>query len=134
MRRKKFSLKSEYKSSWNYIVESKKFIYAIIGVFFFSFLIGFLVAPPEALVETILKFIRELLEKTSGMSNFELMKFIFFNNIQSSFFGMVLGSVFGIFSVFASMSNGYLLGFVSSMAVLEGGVFVLWRLLPHGIF
>ena len=36
-------------------------------------------------------------------------------------------------SLFAIL-NGYLVGFVASMAVGSGGVIVLWRILPHGIF
>jgi stage II sporulation protein M len=68
------------------------------------------------------------------MSRGELISFIFLNNLQSSFFGMVFGIALGIFSMITSVLNGYLLGFVSSKAVYEGGILVLWRLFPHGIF
>ena len=46
----------------------------------------------------------------------------------------MLGVLFGIFPVAAAVTNGYLIGFVSRYAVEEYGIFVLWRLLPHGIF
>jgi len=132
--KKKFNLKNEYKKSWNYIKESRNFIYIIIAIFLFFVLIGFFIPAPESLAEQILRFIEELLEKTSGMSQGELIRFIFLNNIQSSFFGMIFGVILGIFPVITMIANGYLLGFVASLSVKSGGVLVLLRLLPHGIF
>ncbi len=129
-----FSLKEEYKKSWSYIKESQNFIYVIIAVFLFFALIGFFIPAPEFLAEQILAFIEELLEKTSGMSQEELVRFIFLNNVKSSFLGMILGVVLGIFSVITMIANGYLLGFVASIIVRSEGILVLWRLLPHGIF
>jgi len=132
--KKEFNLKEEYKQSWNYLKESKNFIYIIIAVFFVFVLIGFFVPAPDSLVEQILRFIEELIEQTKGMSRGGLIKFIFLNNLQSSFYGMMLGILLGIFPIMAAIANGYLLGFVSSMSVENGGFLVLWRLLPHGIF
>ncbi len=68
------------------------------------------------------------------MSQGELIKFIFLNNLQSSFYGMIFGVLLGIFPMIAAIANGYLLGFVASISVENGGFLVLWRLLPHGIF
>lgn len=127
-------LKKKYSQSWNYIKESKNFIYSIIGVFFLFSIIGFFFPAPEYVSEYISKFIQELLEKTQNMSGFELTRFIFFNNLQSSFFGMVFGVLFGIFPLVNSVMNGYLLGFVASASVESRGVFVLWKIFPHGIF
>jgi stage II sporulation protein M len=62
------------------------------------------------------------------------MRFIFFNNLKSSFFGMSFGILFGIFPILVTIFNGYLLGFVSAFSVAGGGVLSLWKLLPHGIF
>jgi len=129
-----FSLKQEYIESWRYIKESKNFIYVAIGIFVAFFILAFFVHPPETLLNYIVEFIQELLEKTQAMSASELIGFIFLNNFQSSFFGMVFGVVLGIFPVLALMANGYILGFVSSLTVAESGIFSLWRLLPHGIF
>lgn len=129
-----FSLKEEYKKSWQYLKDSKKFIYGIIVLFVFSVLIGFFVSPPESLLNYITEFIQNILEKTQGLSQAGLISFIFLNNIQSSFFGMVLGVLFGIFPILATISNGYILGFVSSLNVSESGVLSLWRIFPHGIF
>lgn len=132
--KKNFSLKKEYRDSWDYIKASRNFIYIIIGIFLIFGLIGFFIPAPDFLMEQILDFVRELLEKTQGMSQMELIQFIFFNNLKSSFFGMIFGIALGIFPLFSSIINGYILGFVASMTVEGEGLSVLWRLLPHGIF
>ncbi len=123
-----------YGKSWEYIKESRKFIYTILIIFILFILIGAFIPAPESLKTIILEYIQELLKLTEGMSKGELISFIFLNNLQSSLFGMIFGIILGIFSVITSVLNGYLLGFVSSMAVSEGGILVLWRLFPHGIF
>jgi len=133
-RGKNFDLKEEYKNSWNYLKESKNFIYIIIIIFFVFVLIGFFIPAPDFLTEQILKFIEELIGKTQGMSQWDLIKFIFLNNLQSSFYGVVFGVLLGIFPIVAAIANGYLLGFVSSITVENSGFLVLLRLLPHGIF
>lgn len=120
--------------SWDYIKESQNYIYVIIGVFVFSILIGAFVQFPESFVQKIISYLQELLLQTQGLSWFQLTKFIFLNNVQSSFVGMIFGIVLGIYSVITSLANGFILGFVSLLAVREGGVSVLWKILPHGIF
>ena len=133
-KRKRFNLKREYKECWNYIKDSKKFIYAVMGVFFVFAFIGFFIPAPDYLIEQMMRFIEELLEKTEGLSHGQLIRFIFFNNLKSSFFVMILGVLLGIFPVLAAITNGYILGFVSALSVSSGGILSLWRLLPHGIF
>jgi|TARA_Y100000310_G_scaffold328431_1_gene396554 stage II sporulation protein M len=132
--KKNFNFIEEYKKSWNFIRESKNFIYSVIGIFFIFSLIGFFITTPTIIAEQILKFIEELLLKTKDMSQFELTKFIFFNNVQSSFFGIVFGIFLGIFPLIAVVTNGYVLGFVASLVVDSEGILALWRLFPHGIF
>ncbi len=129
-----FNLKEEYKKSWDYIKESKNFIYSTIGIFIVFILVGFIIPPPEFILEQILKFIKELLEKTKDMSQGELIRFILLNNSQISLIGMIFGVLLGIFPVIVTILNGYLLGFVASVSVKQEGFFVLWKLLPHGIF
>ena len=123
-----------YSKSWKFIVDSKKFIYSIIAVFFGFALFGFLVPVPDYISQEIMKILEEILRQTEGLSQFELIQFIFFNNLQSSFFGLILGIFLGIFPVMFAAFNGYILGFVADVAVEAGGFGVLWRLLPHGIF
>ena len=127
-------IKENYLLSVNFIKESKVFIYFIMGIFFLFTMIGFFVPTPEIISDQILKFIEELLRKTQDLSQFEFIRFIFFNNIQSAFFGMIFGVLLGLFPVISAIANGYVLGFVASFSVNIEGISVLWRLFPHGIF
>jgi len=131
---KRNSLKENYRQSWNFIKESKNYIYFSVLIFLVFTLIGFFAPASESLTQKIFEFIEELLLKTQDMSYLGLIWFIFFNNLQSSFFGMIYGILFGAFPVMAALVNGYLLGFVASEASSREGIFVLLRLLPHGIF
>ena len=131
---KDFSFKQEYKESWKYLKEAKNYIYFIFVIFLFFALTGFFIPIPENLSVQLLEFIQELLEKTRGMGQGELIKFIFINNLKASFFGMVLGFFLGIFPLIISLINVYVVGFVASIAVQNQGLFVLWTLVPHGIF
>ena len=133
-REKKFSLKAEYKLSWDYLKESKNYIYFATIVFFVFAVIGFFVMPPEAVTKQILDFLKQILERTQGLSATKLISFIFFNNLQTSFVGMSLGVLFGLFPLFSLMFNGYFLGFVAAMSMKSQGGLVLLKLLPHGIF
>ena len=126
--------KENYVGSWRYIKESKNFIYAILMVFFLLVLIGAFIPIPGVLEQKILKIIEELLRQTENMSAGALVKFIFFNNLQSSFLGLFLGVGLGVFSFITGIVNGYILGFVMLKSVQANGVLVLWKLLPHGIF
>ena len=132
-KRKKF-FAAKYSESFSYIRESKNFIYFSIFVFVAASLLSFLLPVPENLREQIIKFIEELISQTEGMGQFEITKFIFLNNLQSSFTGMILGAFFGIFPLVIAIVNGYLLGFVSSASIQSEGIFIMWRLVPHGIF
>ena len=129
-----FNLQNEYKKSLDYLKESKNFIYIIIAIFFIFALIGSFIPVPDSIKESILELLEGILAKTQGMSQGELINFIFFNNLQSSFFGIIFGVFLGIFPVIGAIGNGYILGFVSLLASKEGGLPVLLRLLPHGIF
>ena len=91
MKKRGFNLKREYQKSWDYLQDSKKFIYLVVAIFFAFALVGFFVPAPSYLNEQIMKFIKELLERTRGLSGFQLTGFIFLNNLQSSFSGMIFG-------------------------------------------
>jgi len=133
-KRGKFDLREEYKECWDYIKDSKRFIWIVVGIFFVFMMVGFFVPAPTWISAQIMKFIGEILEQTEGLSQFQLIRFIFFNNLKSSFFGMVLGILFGILPVMATIVNGYVLGFVGMLSVSNGGASSLFSLLPHGIF
>jgi stage II sporulation protein M len=134
IQKKRFDIREEYKKSFNYLKESKNFIYISIGIFLFFALIGFFVPTPEPLYNQIVNFIKEILKETQGMSQIDLINFILANNIKSTFFAIFLGIIFGVFPIINAIANGYLLGFVSSISVSADGFLSLWKLMPHGIF
>jgi len=113
------------KESWIYflVIASLLVVFALIGYFF-----------PIFFVEQIKQMITNLVQETRGLSGPQLIGFIFLNNIKTSAIGLFSGIVFGLFPLITIVVNGYVLGFVASYAVKEGGIFVLWKLLPHGIF
>jgi stage II sporulation protein M len=125
--------KENYSKSWEYIKESKKFIWAVVIIFFVSVIIGFLFQPP-IVTNAILDYIKNILTKTEGMSSSKMIGFIFTNNLQSGFMGILYGFFLGIFPVLATFVNGYVVGYVSSYAISSSGVGSLLTLLPHGIF
>lgn len=120
--------------SKNYIKSCKNFIYVIIGIFIIFALFAFFVPATAELENAIMKMLKELLDKTQGLNQWQMIQFIFFNNLQSSFIGLVFGIVLGIFPVLSAVVNGYVLGFVAVRSVGVEGISVLWKLLPHGIF
>ncbi|MAG10743.1 hypothetical protein CMI44_00315 [Candidatus Pacearchaeota archaeon] len=134
MKFKRKQFRKEYKLALDYIWDSRNFIYLAIGGFFVFSLAGLFLPVPEFIREKILEIIREILLQTEGLGRGELMGFIFMNNLQSSFFAIVFGSIFGIIPFVSSMFNGYLLGFVASLTIEREGILSLWRILPHGIF
>ena len=139
-----FSLSGEYKKCFSFIKESKNFIYvaillflifSVIAFFFKDLINSFFISTFKInLNENIFNFVEHILKKTEGMDSRQLIGFIFTNNVQSSFLGMMLGIAFGLFPLMALVINGYLLGFVANVSVKTEGIFVLWRILPHGIF
>ncbi len=133
-RRKNQFFSENYRESIDYIKESKMFIYSVVFIFFFFALIGFFIPVPPSLNTIIVNFIENLIATTKDMSASQLITFIFFNNVQSSLLGMLFGVFFGVFSVFTTLVNGYLLGFVAKKAVSTEGILILWKLFPHGIF
>jgi stage II sporulation protein M len=135
MKKKKTnSIKDQYKQSFNYIKETKRFTFAIIIIFIIFSFIGFFIPASPQIEEAIITFIQELIEKTKDMSQTELISFIFTNNIQSSFLGMIFGIVLGIFPIMTTIINGYLLGYIAAITTNTESLWYLWRILPHGIF
>lgn len=134
MKPQKFSLKHQYKLSWKYLKESSKFILIIVGIFLFFSLIGFFIYIPDNISNQILDYLKKIVEQTKDMNQLELTWFIFFNNLKASFFGLVLGVFFGIFSIIIILANGFILGFVANLSASKLGILSLWKIFPHGIF
>lgn len=127
-------LREEYSNSWSFIKKSSFFIWGGIIAFFAFALLGFFAKLPEEFSLQLIDYFRELVKMTEDYGSFKMILFLFFNNLKASFFGMILGVVFGIIPLFYILGNGFILGFASRFAVAQEGLFSLWRLLPHGIF
>jgi stage II sporulation protein M len=124
----------ELNNSIKFIRESKKFIYVISLIFFASFLIGLLIRFPLSIQEQLINLIKKIVEQTKGVSTIELIFFIIFNNLKSTFLGILFGVLFGILPILIAVLNGILLGFVSYLSINKEGLFSLWKIFPHGIF
>ena len=129
--RKNFFVRN-YSACWKFFIKCRWHIVFTLGVFALLFLVGF--TFPIFFREEIFSFINKLVLSLEGKSPFELMVFIFFNNLKASFFAIVTGIGLGLFPLFTGIFNGYILGFVAREAADIGGIWVLWQLLPHGIF
>ena len=121
-----------FRRSWNYLRSIKTFIWLSVIFFFVLALIGFLF--PIFFQEQIKELVNRVVSQTEGLSTFDLIKFIFLNNLQSSFTAMITGLVFCFISATIAIVNGYVLGFVANKSVGVAGFLILWKLLPHGIF
>jgi len=121
-----------YKKCWKFFCESRWFFVLAFGVFGIIFLIGF--AYPVFFREEIFKFLAGMIDALEGKSIVELIIYIFLNNLKAGFVAIVSGIVVGILPLAVVIVNGYLVGFVAKEAVMQEGIFVLWTLVPHGIF
>ncbi|MFH1326823.1 MAG: stage II sporulation protein M [archaeon] len=123
-----------YRELFRFLWESKNFIYFVIGLFIFVSVSVTLGLQNSQLNLILLEQIERLLLEFEGLGIFQTIAKIFLNNFLASFLGVVLGVFLGIPTVLFILTNGYMVGFVSSLAIKERGIFSLWMLLPHGIF
>jgi len=133
-RRNIFGFKNYYKESWDFLKESKKFIFASVGIFFILFLLGLILPTPQFVLDIVIDMVKKLLEETQGKGFFEMWFFIFKNNLIVAFVSVLFGCSLGIIPLLYLFGNGYFIGVVSRMVTSETSIFELWRLIPHGIF
>jgi len=131
--RKKF-LSKEYKEAFSFIKESKKYIWIMFFIFIFSFFMGFFIKLPSEINSKLLGYLKDLLLQAKGLSPVEMIWFLFSNNVITNLFIFALGIFFGIFPLLNVLVNGFVLGFVSKISVLQNGFLSLWKIFPHGIF
>ena len=135
-----FSFGNEIESAWRYLRESDNCVAVVAGFFVLFFMFGFVfpyVAPAEILdpvLEEVRKLIEEIIRETEGKGLVDLWGFIFWNNSLIAFVSIVFGFLLGVVPVFLLLSNGFMIGLISSLVVAEAGFLSLWRLFPHGIF
>jgi len=123
---------SNFRLSLDYIKEIKNYIWFSLILFFGVGILGYIF--PVFFEKQILEMVTELIKQTENLGGLELIRFIFINNLKSGFFAMIFGIFLGIVPFVVAVMNGYVLGFVANKIVAIEGIFVLWRLLPHGIF
>ena len=131
-RSKRGFIRNVYSDSWNYIKDSKIFIFLAVAIFVFAILIGYLF--PIFFADQINSYIHDLVAKTDGLNNVQLISFIFFNNTFVAFISILSGILLGVVPIINTAVNGYVIGFVVNLAISKGGVISLWSLLPHGVF
>lgn len=111
--------------------ESVPAILGIIVLFVVSAIVAFFIPDVFSFFDPLLK---ELGSSLTGKNAFEIILFIFQNNVMSALLGLVLGVFFGLVPIMNALVNGTLVGYVLSRASAVEGLSVIWRLVPHGIF
>ena len=132
MKKKKQTLKGEYVRCWEFLKESRNYVYASVITFFLFFLIGF--AFPVFYRTEIIDILYGMVLKFDGLNFYDGIILIFGNNSLVALLAILGGFIFGLLPLWYLVSNGYLVGFVSTEVVALRGLSELWRLLPHGIF
>ncbi len=130
--KQKNTLYNHFQNSINQIKNLKNYLIFSTSLFIFISLFGILF--PVFFQEEIIKIIQEIVKQTQGLGPLELIAFIMFNNMKSAFFSIILGIFFAIMPITITIVNAYVLGFVINKTILTEGPFIIWKLLPHGIF
>ncbi|MBS3090975.1 stage II sporulation protein M [Candidatus Pacearchaeota archaeon] len=125
------SLKGPLATGWQYIKDSRNYIYFTIITFVFFALIGFFNAKDFSYLD---KLLAEIVQNTKNLQGMDLISFIFQNNLNMAFVSLFLGIILGIFPLISIMSNGVIIGYVISKVSSIAGFSEIWRLFPHGIF
>ena len=128
----KRNMRNIYRNCFSYLGRLRNICFVIIFLFLFSFFLGF--SFPQIFEKEIMKYISEILKRTENLGFIGMFLFIFSNNLSTAFLSLIFGLFFGIFSVFISMVNGYVLGFVMRKSIEIGGIGTSWKILPHGVF
>jgi len=115
----------------DYIKESKNYIYFGIGSFIVFLVLGFIFSQELSFLD---KYIEKIFIEADKREGFDLMMYIFMNNLSVAFYNVVFGVVFSIFPFLNSVANGGVMGYVFSKVYEIAGVYEFWRIIPHGIF
>jgi len=115
-----------------YFLSIKYYFLITVILFLVSVYAGFLLS--ELLPFSILDLLREIFGETAVLERSQLVIFIFLNNSVKSLVAILLGFIFGLYPILFVMGNGVVLGLVTSeVERIEGAVFTLAAVLPHGI-
>lgn len=122
------------------IIENKNLIWISLALFFFGIAIGFFIfnsflAHNLDVIDTFFKELLEGVGPIDELSPIQLTFTIFFINMRTSFFIMMLGAIFGLFPFLSLLANGMLVGLLYARLIFEGGssLVFLMGILPHGV-
>jgi len=125
-------IRDNFYRSVQIVRNNRKYCYFVLLTLFSCSLIGFMI--PGIGKEMQDQIIDSLVSGISDKNLFQIILFIIFTNLKSSLLGIIFGVFFGIFPVFAAAINGYFLGAVLNGAIEKSTPYILWKILPHGIF
>src|SRR3989344_7879671 len=105
---RKLLKKNIWRESVSYLMESRYYILFVFILFAGMTLISFIFPEPFSFFDI---WLEELVSRISGLSTFELVLFIFQNNVTSAFAGLFFGILLGLFPLFNAITNGAVLGY-----------------------
>ena len=111
---------------------NRKYAYGILVLMLVSSVVGFYY--PQIFENAENDLIKQLVEITSGKSFLELAFIIILNNLRACFVGIMLGLLFCVIPIGATIMNGYFLGAVMSVIWKTKGANSLLYVIPHGVF
>ncbi len=123
--------KTGFYEALSYLRKSLTFVYVACALFLASGIIAFLFPENFSFFDD---WLRDIVNRIIGLSPFELILFIFQNNTLSALFALLLGVALGIVPIANVLVNGALLGYVFARVFEAGGISIVWRIVPHGIF
>lgn len=124
----------------NAVKENRRLIAAVIAIFALSISVAFTANqkgdnPVNRVVEDQTEPSREFMEEEAKAKRSQLEWTAFFirNNLVSVIQNIGFGVVFGLYSIYALLMNGFMLGYTGSTSIYSAPEF-LSLLLPHGVF
>lgn len=127
-----FDLRVQFREAWDYIKETRNYIYVIVLVFFVCAILGYVFASQLTFLDELV--LKSIISETEGLNVFEMILYILQNNLFTALMAVILGVFFGVFPLGSAMSNGVVVGYVYHKASGLAGPWIIWRLFPHGIF
>ncbi|MFC1800669.1 stage II sporulation protein M [Nanoarchaeota archaeon] len=121
---------SSLKQAVKLVKDNKKLIFLMAGILLLMAMYGYF--QPDVFKEQQEQLIDSIMTKIEGKNGIEITSFIIFNNVRSAFFSILFGITF--FPIVDMVVNGYFIGAVLNSAVAKTSYFIVWRLIPHGIF
>ncbi len=128
----RLNVKKQFREALLYLRESLFSILLVCILFFASVFVGFVFY--EKLSPYILPILAQILEESRDLNTLEMIFFILQNNLFVSFGVAVLGVVFGIVPLLATIGNGIVIGYVLARVYIFSGLASWLQLFPHGIF